>query len=122
MRPTVAGPAGVFKDVVGDRPSTVGGVAWRSCSSARRSWRSPCIRSGANHPTGAGRGTGRSTELVVADLPTTLLDESVRVSGRAAAAARVIGVDLHHRDLAEVPDERVRAAEAAVRMRSGRSP
>jgi uncharacterized protein (TIGR02231 family) len=55
------------------------------------------------------------TELVVADLPTSLLEESVRVSGRAAAGARVIGVDLHHRDLAEVPDERVRAAEAAVR-------
>ena len=56
-----------------------------------------------------------STELVVADLPTTLLDESVRVAGRSAAAARVLGVDLRHRDLAEVPDERVRAAEAAVR-------
>ncbi|HVH22415.1 MAG TPA: mucoidy inhibitor MuiA family protein [Pseudonocardia sp.] len=56
-----------------------------------------------------------STELVVADLPSTLLDESVRVAGRAATAARVIGVDLHHRDLADVPDERVRAAEAAVR-------
>jgi uncharacterized protein (TIGR02231 family) len=54
-------------------------------------------------------------DLVVADLPTTLLDESVRVAGRSAAAARVVGVDLRHRDLAEVPDERVRAAEQAVR-------
>ena len=39
----------------------------------------------------------------------------MRVAGRSATAVRVIGVDLRHRDLAEVPDERVRAAEAAVR-------
>ena len=56
-----------------------------------------------------------TAELVVADLPTTLLDDSVRVAGRSDAAARVLGVDLRYRDLAEVPDDRVRAAEAAVR-------
>jgi uncharacterized protein (TIGR02231 family) len=56
-----------------------------------------------------------AAELVVADLPTTVFDESVRVAGRSDTAARVVGVDLRFRDLAEVPDERVRAAEAAVR-------
>lgn len=54
-------------------------------------------------------------ELVLADLPDTLSEDSVRVSGRSAAPVRVVGVDLRHRDLAEVPDDRVRAAEAAVR-------
>ncbi len=38
-----------------------------------------------------------AAELVVADLPTTLLDESVRVAGRSAAAARVLGVDVRWR-------------------------
>ena len=56
-----------------------------------------------------------AAELVVADLPTTLLDESVRVAGRSAAAARVLGVDVRWRDLAQVPDDRVRAAEGTVR-------
>jgi uncharacterized protein (TIGR02231 family) len=56
-----------------------------------------------------------TVELVVADLPTSLLDDSVRVAGRSTEAARVVGVDLRHRDLAEVPDDRVRAAEQAVR-------
>ena len=67
--------------------------------------------------TRRGRATVRAgtAELVVADLPTTLLDDSVRVAGRSDAAARVLGVDLRYRDLAEVPDDRVRAAEAAVR-------
>jgi uncharacterized protein (TIGR02231 family) len=57
-----------------------------------------------------------AAELVLAELPTSLLEESVRVAGRSeAAAVRVVGVDLRFRDLAEVPDERVRAAEDAVR-------
>ena len=56
-----------------------------------------------------------AAELVVADLPTTLLDESVRVAGRSATAARVLGVDVRWRDLAQVPDDRVRAAEGTVR-------
>ena len=56
-----------------------------------------------------------TTELVVAGLPTSLLDESVRVAGRAAGPVRVVGVDLAHRDLVDAPDERVRAAEDAVR-------
>ncbi|MBW0114018.1 DUF4139 domain-containing protein [Pseudonocardia abyssalis] len=54
---------------------------------------------------------GRS-DLVVADLTRTLLQDSVRV---VAGGARVVGVDVLRRDLAEVPDGRVRAAEAAVR-------
>lgn len=56
-----------------------------------------------------------STELVVTGLPTSLLDDSVRVAGRSQTPVRVVGVDLAHRDLAEAPDERVRAAEDAVR-------
>lgn len=56
-----------------------------------------------------------TSELVLAGLPATLLEESVRVSGRSSGAVRVRGVDVRHRDLVEVPDERVRAAEAAVR-------
>jgi uncharacterized protein (TIGR02231 family) len=56
-----------------------------------------------------------TTELVLADLPTSLLDDSVRVAGRSDAPVRVVGVDLRYRDLAEVPDDRVRAAERAVR-------
>ncbi|GAA3245725.1 DUF4139 domain-containing protein [Pseudonocardia petroleophila] len=52
------------------------------------------------------------TDLVVADLPPTLLPDSVRA---VAGGARVVGVDVLRRDLAEVPDDRVRAAEAAVR-------
>jgi uncharacterized protein (TIGR02231 family) len=56
-----------------------------------------------------------TVEVVVADLPTSLLDDSVRVAGRSAAPARVVGVDLRYRDLVEVPDDRVRAAEGAVR-------
>ena len=56
-----------------------------------------------------------STELVVAGLPETLLDDSVRVAGRSQAAVRVVGVDVVRRDLVEAPDHRVRAAEQAVR-------
>ena len=57
-------------------------------------------------------------ELVVAGLPETLLDDSVRVAGRtenADQAVRVVGVDVVRRDLVAAPDERVRAAEQAVR-------
>lgn len=54
---------------------------------------------------------GRS-DVVVADLTRTLLQDSLRV---LASGARVVGVDVVRRDLAEVPDERERAAEAAVR-------
>ncbi len=61
-------------------------------------------------------------ELVVAGLPETLLDDSVRVVGRvsgggeeAGVAMRVIGVDVVRRDLVAAPDDRVRAAEQAVR-------
>jgi uncharacterized protein (TIGR02231 family) len=54
-------------------------------------------------------------ELIVAGLPETLLDESVRVAGRSAASVRVVGVDVVRRDLVDAPDERVRAAEEAVR-------
>lgn len=56
---------------------------------------------------------GRS-ELVVADLTRTLRPDSLRVAVRGEGA-RVVGVDVVRRDLAEVPDERVRAAEDAVR-------
>lgn len=59
-------------------------------------------------PAGAG-------EVVVEGLPFTLLDESVRVTGRSAAGVRVIGVDVVFRDLVDAPDDRVRAAETAVR-------
>jgi len=54
-------------------------------------------------------------ELVVAGLPETLLDDSVRVAGRSDQAVRVVGVDVVRRDLVAAPDERVRAAEQAVR-------
>jgi uncharacterized protein (TIGR02231 family) len=54
-----------------------------------------------------------ASEVVLADLPDGLADDSVRVSGRGAA--RVVGVDVARRDLADAPDERVRAAEDAVR-------
>ena len=56
-----------------------------------------------------------ATELVVAGLPEMLLDDSVRVSGRSDQAVRVVGVDVVRRDLVAAPDERVRAAEQAVR-------
>ena len=55
------------------------------------------------------------TELVVAGLPELLFDESVRVAGRSDQAVRVIGVDVVWRDLVAAPDDRVRAAEQAVR-------
>jgi uncharacterized protein (TIGR02231 family) len=55
------------------------------------------------------------TELVLAGLPLSLLDDSVRVTGHADTPVRVVGVDLAHRDLVDAPDERVRAAEDAVR-------
>lgn len=55
-----------------------------------------------------------STELVVAGLPDTLLDESVRVAGRSTVTVRVVGVDVVRRDLVDAPDDRVRAAEEAV--------
>ena len=57
-------------------------------------------------------------ELVVAGLPETLLDDSVRVAAHtqnADQAVRVVGVDVVRRDLVAAPDERVRAAEQAVR-------
>ncbi|HEY0815382.1 MAG TPA: mucoidy inhibitor MuiA family protein [Pseudonocardia sp.] len=54
-------------------------------------------------------------ELVVSGLPESLLDESVRVAGRSAAAVRVVGVDVVRRDLADAPDERVRRAEQTLR-------
>ncbi|MBN9097645.1 MAG: mucoidy inhibitor MuiA family protein [Pseudonocardia sp.] len=56
-----------------------------------------------------------STGLVVTGLPLSLLEESVRVAGRSAAAVRVVGVDVAWRDLVDAPDDRVRAAEAALR-------
>lgn len=74
------------------------------------------------HP-GRARVTRRATvvvaagpsELVLSDLPDTLLDDSVRVAGRGAGPVRVVGVDVVYRDLATVPDGRVRAAQDAVR-------
>lgn len=59
--------------------------------------------------------TAGATELVVAGLPMSLLDESVRVAGRSGVGVRVVGVDLVYRDVVEAPDDRVRAAELAVR-------
>lgn len=65
-----------------------------------------------------------ASEVVVVDLPVTLLESSVRVaasaegrggSGASGSGVRVVGVDVRHRDLAAVPDERVRAAEATLR-------
>ncbi|WP_232663432.1 mucoidy inhibitor MuiA family protein [Pseudonocardia sp. TRM90224] len=56
-----------------------------------------------------------TSEVVVADLPLSVVEESVRVTGRSAGDTRVIGVDLVYRDLAVAPDEQVRAAEGAVR-------
>lgn len=56
---------------------------------------------------------GRS-DLVVADLTRTLRPDSLRVAVRGEGT-RVVGVDVVRRDLAETPDERVRAAEGAVR-------
>lgn len=56
-----------------------------------------------------------AAELVVTGLPDTLSDDSVRVAGRSAAPVRVVGVDVVHRDLVDAPDDRVRAAEEAVR-------
>lgn len=54
---------------------------------------------------------GRS-DVVVADLTRSLLDDSLRV---AVTGARVVGVDVMWRDLTEALGDRVRAAEAAVR-------
>jgi uncharacterized protein (TIGR02231 family) len=56
-----------------------------------------------------------TTELVVAGLPLSVLDDSVRVAGRSASPVRVTGVDVARRDLVDAPDDRVRAAEDAVR-------
>ena len=56
-----------------------------------------------------------ATELVVAGLPELLLDDSVRVAGRSDQTVRVVGVDVVRRDLVAAPDERVRAAEQALR-------
>ena len=56
-----------------------------------------------------------ATELVVAGLPEMLLDDSVRVAGRSDQTVRVVGVDVVRRDLVAAPDERVRAAEQALR-------
>jgi len=56
-----------------------------------------------------------ASELVVAGLPEMLLDDSVRVAGRSDQAVRVVGVDVVRRDLVAAPDERVRAAEQALR-------
>ena len=55
------------------------------------------------------------TELVITNLPELLLDDSVRVAGRSDHAVRVVGVDVVWRDLVAAPDDRVRAAEQAVR-------
>ncbi|MDN5860500.1 MAG: DUF4139 domain-containing protein [Pseudonocardia sp.] len=55
-----------------------------------------------------------ASEILVADLPGTLVEESVRVAPRGSGL-RVVGVDVRQRDLAIVPDERVRAAETALR-------
>jgi uncharacterized protein (TIGR02231 family) len=46
-------------------------------------------------------------------LPVSLLDESVRVSGRGDAA-RIVGVEVAHRFHADAPDERVRSVEDAL--------
>src|SRR6185312_16019591 len=54
------------------------------------------------------------TDLVIAGLPETMVDESVRVSGRSEAPVRVVGVDVVRRDLVAAPDDRVHAAEQAV--------
>lgn len=64
---------------------------------------------------GAARLDAGASDVVVADLPETLLDDSVRVAGTGAGPVRVTGVDVVRRDLPSVPDERVRAAEAALR-------
>ena len=95
MRPTVDGPAGVFKDTISDRAPA---GRWRSLAAMQLL--APIVAVTV-HPerariTRRGRATvgAGAAELVVADLPTTLLDESVRVAGRSAAAARVLGVDL----------------------------
>ncbi|CAA9416232.1 MAG: hypothetical protein AVDCRST_MAG66-2408, partial [uncultured Pseudonocardia sp.] len=54
---------------------------------------------------------GTSVDVAVGPLPDALVEDSVRVSGRGSAAVRVVGVDVVWRDLVDVPDERVRAAE-----------
>lgn len=56
-----------------------------------------------------------STDVVVTGLPASLLEDSVRVTGHAATAVRVTGVDVAWRDLVDAPDDRVRAAETALR-------
>ncbi len=53
--------------------------------------------------------------VVVAGLPGSLITDSVRVSGRAEVALRVVGVDVAYRDLVDAPSERVGEAEIAVR-------
>lgn len=58
-----------------------------------------------------------STELVVPGLPVTMDADSVRVAGHSVGGTevRVVGVDVAWRDLVDAPDDRVRAAETAVR-------
>ncbi len=58
---------------------------------------------------------GGAVDVAVGPLPDALVEDSVRVSGRGSAAVRVVGVDVVWRDLVDVPDERVRAAEEALR-------
>jgi uncharacterized protein (TIGR02231 family) len=55
-----------------------------------------------------------STDVVVAGLPISLDEASVRVSGRGAAAARVVGVEVRHRRLVDAADAAVATAEAAL--------
>jgi uncharacterized protein (TIGR02231 family) len=58
-----------------------------------------------------GAGSG---EVVLAGLPTSLDEASVRVSGRGVGAARVVGVEVRHRRLVDAADPAVAAAEAAL--------
>lgn len=58
-------------------------------------------------------------ELVVAGLPPTFDEASVRVRGRGAVAVRVLGVEVRARTGVDAPDARVAAAEAALREAEG---
>jgi uncharacterized protein (TIGR02231 family) len=57
---------------------------------------------------------GGSAEVVVGGLPATLDPASVRVAGRGATAARIVGVEVRDRRAVDAPDERVSAAEASL--------
>ena len=54
------------------------------------------------------------TDIVVPSLPLTLIDDSVRVSGRSTGA-RIVGVDVARRFHAEAPDARVAELDARLR-------